>query len=73
MSEIKIEKGIPIPEGRPRNRIYPWAEMEVGDSFVVQKPQTICSTMCAQVNSRMKPKRFRAFHEGEGSRIFRIE
>lgn len=32
MSEI--EKGIPMPSGRPMQSRYPWREMEVGDSFV---------------------------------------
>lgn len=30
--EFKIEKGIPIPPGK---KIYPWPEMEIGDSFTV--------------------------------------
>jgi hypothetical protein len=30
----KVEKGIPIPEKKPK---YPFAEMEVGDSFRVDK------------------------------------
>jgi hypothetical protein len=32
---IKVEKGIPI-EGNPRNAKYPWNELEVGDSFLVE-------------------------------------
>jgi hypothetical protein len=37
---IPIDKGIPIPRRRygrrgPRPRVYPWAEMEVGDSFLI--------------------------------------
>ena len=37
MSEFKIEKGIPLaPKRRPsKSTKYPWAEMEVGDSFFV--------------------------------------
>lgn len=44
---FKIEKGIPIPPskgGQPPVRIkYPWAQMEIGDSFVVgiHPPETI--------------------------------
>ena len=34
--EIKIEKGIAIPPQTPgRRRIYPFHEMDVGDSFAV--------------------------------------
>ncbi len=33
---FKIEKNIPMPDPRRgRTRIYPWKEMEVGDSFQV--------------------------------------
>lgn len=38
--EIQVEKGIPIPEpGRRKRgeRLYPFREMEIGDSFVVEK------------------------------------
>lgn len=34
MDIITMEKGVPIPETRGRRAIYPFAEMEVGDSFV---------------------------------------
>ena len=38
MKQIKIEKGIPIPEadGRGRGRVYPFPEMEVGDSVLIK-------------------------------------
>ena len=38
MNEIKIEKNIPIPEGRGRGRVskYPFTKMEVGDSFAIK-------------------------------------
>ena len=32
MTQIKIEKDIPLPKTRSK---YPWAEMDVGDSFFV--------------------------------------
>ena len=36
MMAIKIEKGIPVPpQTSGRKRIYPFHEMEVGDSFSV--------------------------------------
>lgn len=31
---ITIDKNVPMPEGRARSR-YPYADMEVGDSFFV--------------------------------------
>lgn len=35
MSEIKIEKGVPIPAPSRREYVskYPWRRLEVGDSF----------------------------------------
>ena len=37
MSEVKIEKGVPMPvRSLQRDSLYPWKQMEVGDSFVMQ-------------------------------------
>lgn len=33
MSEVLIEKGIPIPEKRNKNTKYPFADLSVGDSI----------------------------------------
>ena len=33
---IQIEKNIPMPEGRATGMRYPYADMEVGDSFYVE-------------------------------------
>jgi len=37
MSEFKIEKGVPVPlkKGRNRSSKYPFKDMEIGDSFHV--------------------------------------
>ena len=32
-TEVTIEKTVPMPRGTGRAIIYPWDEMEVGDSF----------------------------------------
>jgi len=38
-----VESGIPLPRGRGGSgsfkRKYPWVELKIGDSFLVQKPQ----------------------------------
>ena len=41
MSKIKIEKNIPIPPTKPRGRQspFPFAEMEVNDSFFFDNPK----------------------------------
>jgi len=49
MSEFKIDKNVPIPEGRwgKRRKKYPFDEMEVGDSFFIHggKQESITSIM----------------------------
>lgn len=35
MSELVIEKGVAVPPPRGMRRLYPFNEMEVGDSFFV--------------------------------------
>ena len=40
MTDIVIDKGVPVPPALPlevgaRGSLYPWADMEVGDSFAV--------------------------------------
>ena len=32
----EIDKGVPMPSG---HALYPWAEMEVGDSFFIDGPK----------------------------------
>lgn len=33
MSMPEIEKGVPLPPNYRRGRVYPFADMEIGDSF----------------------------------------
>lgn len=42
---FSIDKGFPIPgpNAKGNNAKYPWAEMEVGDSFVMDRPQVHAS------------------------------
>lgn len=35
MSEILIEKGIPVPRSARNGAAYPFSKLEVGDSFIV--------------------------------------
>lgn len=34
-SEIKIEKGVPVPESKALSAKYPWDGMQPGDSFLI--------------------------------------
>lgn len=47
---FKIEKGIPIPPskgGAGRPTLYPFAKMEVGDSFTIESARKQQGRMCA--------------------------
>lgn len=61
-NEIKIEKGIPIPQNNVgRNAQYPLSEMEVGDSFFVPakgKKESTLRQISSGGNTRYKPKKF---------------
>lgn len=35
-TNFQIEKNVPMPEGRGRPSAYPWAEMQVNDSFFIE-------------------------------------
>jgi hypothetical protein len=70
----QITKGLPIPKisaGRPA--IYPFAVLEVGDSFFSdnQGVANVRSAACAF--ARNHKVRFIVRKEGEGARCWRIE
>jgi len=79
---FKIEKNIPIPKiCRPgRNFIYPFNEMEVGDSFFVplngEKKTAVQASIVNSAARRKEPggKRFttRYMAEEDGIRCWRI-
>ena len=75
MAEIVIEKGVPIYDNRSKNgraALYPWDEMEVGDSFIYPKhPEGLIAS--SKATRRYAPKRFLARKaEGGTTRIWRI-
>ena len=72
MAEIKIEKGIPLPEKAVRPPRYPFASMEIGDSFVrVGKLKTFYPTL-TKANKAHAPKRFVGRQiDGEKMRVWR--
>lgn len=68
---IKIEKGVPVPKGRNR---YRFAEMEVGDSFLIP-PDVKATTgvsMAGAASRQYSPKRFVGRLMPEGRRIWRV-
>jgi len=72
--QIEVDKSVPLPEpklGRPKK--YPFAEMEVGDSFFVPQEKVRSASKSASM--------YKAAHGGDftrrsvegGVRIWRVE
>ncbi len=55
---IKIDKNVAIPEWPfNRNLKYPWADMEVGDSFIAETPNlTSMQPHCSRVSVSLGKK-----------------
>ena len=67
----EIEKGVPMP---PSKTLYPFAQMEIGDSFFV--PNKTTSSFSGTIANR-RPKKFKSsavMEKGvKGVRVWRIE
>jgi len=68
MINIEVDKTVPVPEGKKR---YPYASMEVGDSFFVDsgKLQVVCNANYRA--SKRLGMQFIARKEPEGVRVWR--
>lgn len=77
MTEIKIEKGIPIPEGRLGATVkYPYKDMEVGDSFYIadyRKGRSSEAAMRQFIKLNKLNWKIRTKREDTGLRIWRAE
>ena len=75
MSEIAIQKGIPVPKRAfGRTCRYPWHEMEVGDSFLF--PVNVSPSFCYGAASRASQtygKKFVVRKTTEGFRCWRVQ
>lgn len=69
---VTIEKGIPVPDGEWRR--YPWATMEVGESFYVAgKADANRAWSAARVQAMRTTQRFKQQRDPDGSRrIWRL-
>lgn len=69
---FKIEKYVPVPAPRRYSR-YPFGDMEVGDSIVVNasKADSYRAANSAYNYGRAHGKKFAARHDGSGLRIWR--
>lgn len=69
-----IEKGVPFKDGRADGRPtkYPWAEMEVGDSFVVYDASRNAMSATGRYHTRKTGKVYRASTEDDHVRVWRV-
>jgi hypothetical protein len=71
--QIKIEKGVPQPTyGKYK---YPWADMDVGDSFLFPPSgmdRQSCYNIAGAASRRFAPKQFKASIKGGPARCWRI-
>jgi hypothetical protein len=72
MDEIKIDRGIPLPEVMRKMR-YPWMQMEVGDSFFA--PSAVLKTMkCSAYKMGLNlGRKYEAHPEAGGVRVWRTK
>lgn len=70
---FQIERGIPIPTyRRGRRGLYPFREMKVGDSFVVEKTKKASAQRAASFYGKNHGQVFTARSVPEGVRIWRV-
>ena len=73
MSDIKIEKGIPVPEGYSGESKYPFEHMAVGDSFAPAPPDRARVRAAAAWYAKRHPRyRFTVRTTPAGTRVWRI-
>jgi hypothetical protein len=64
---LPIKSDYPSPSGR---RIYPWLEIEVGESFLLRSPNNSGGHV-SYANRRYAPRHFISSRTHEGTRIWR--
>lgn len=75
---IQVEKGVPLPEFRPRGglggvkRIYPWERMEVGDSFLFPDGMLASSAHNSARAASYRGREFKVAKVGNRFRCWRI-
>lgn len=71
-----IEKNYPLPkmlENGGRRKLYPFAQMEVGDSFFVPNTTTSRMSGIGHYYGKKLNRRFINRSENGGSRVWRVE
>lgn len=75
MSEIIIEKHIPLPQKESHNNIYPFKKMEAGDSILVtpkNKGRSAAIAFRGYINYNRLDWKVQTRVEGDGIRLWRI-
>jgi hypothetical protein len=72
---FKIEKGVELPPERQSASTYPWRQMEIGDSFVIEKSLVGRASVAAAYFSRRNPGfKFTMRKQADGTRrIWRVK
>jgi uncharacterized protein (DUF2249 family) len=68
----EIEKGIPMPKSSEYEAKYPFAKMEVGDSFRVEERRESVASAARSYGCRIG-KKFSVRKEEGGMRIWRVK
>lgn len=69
---IQIDKNVPLPDTK-QSSTYPFADMEVGDSFFVEGATPNKLQNAASHWRKKRNMKFAARREANGTRIWRIE
>lgn len=69
-----IEKGIEIPKSQKKNLKYPFRNMEIGDSFFVEKDRRLAAySIVSQFARQNPPMKFTTRVVDGGVRVWRIQ
>lgn len=70
---IQIERGIPVPShNKGRRGLYPFRDMQVGDSFVVDQRRKASAQRAASFYGKSHGQVFTARSVPDGVRIWRV-
>lgn len=74
MNDYKIDKNVPLPSsGNKRNSKYPWAQMKVGDSFVVPWDKYVAvQAHMSYTNRRYKGERHFICRKAGDGKTYRV-
>lgn len=73
-STFQIERGVPMPAVRSSGAKYPFADMEVGDSFTAPEIERTRISGACQNKARQGDKKFTIRKTGDGFiRVWRVK